>query len=103
MVELLLDNYVSEVWVVCIVGFITFLSGEVCLTSSLVPLISTAASFTVVVIAVIVSLRPPPRALLELFGHTVLLEMTYFIAYLAPNIDTSSWLSGGILLFLLLS
>jgi len=103
MVELLLDDNIPRVWVVRIIGFITFLSGEVYLASSLVPLIPTAASFVIVVIAVKVSLESSPRVLLELFEHTVLLEVTYFIASPAPNIDASFWLSSRVLLFLFLS
>ena len=47
------------------------------------------ASSVIVIIAVKVSLRSSSRVLLELFGHTVLLKMSYFIASLAPNIDAS--------------
>ena len=103
MIELLLDNYIPRVWVIRVVGFVTFLSGEVYLTSSLISLVPVATSFTVVVIAVKVSLGPSPRVLLELFRHTVLLEMAYFIASPASNINTSSWPSGRVLLFLLLA
>ena len=102
MVELLLDDYISRIQVVRIVGFVTFLAGEVCLISSLVPLIPAAASSTIVVIAVKVSLKPFPRVLLELFGHIVLLKVAYFVASLASNIDAFSWPSGRVLLFLLL-
>ncbi len=103
MVELLLDNYIPRVWVIRVVGFVTFLSGEVYLTSSLISLIPAAASSAVVVIAVKVSLGFLSRVLLESFRHTVLLEVVYFIASLAPNIDASSWPSGRVLFFLLLS
>ena len=102
MVELLLDDYILRIWIVGIVDFITLLSGEVYLTSSLVPLIPAVASSAVVVIAVKVSLGPSPRVLLELFRYTVLLEMSYFIAPPASNIDASFWPSSGIFLFLLL-
>jgi|SRR6266540_6408618 len=103
MVEFLLDNHIPRVWVICIVGFVTFLSGEVYLTSFLVPLIPTTTSFTVVVVTVKVSLRPSPKVLLELFRHTVLLEVAYFVASPASNIDTSTRPGGRVLLFLLLS
>src|SRR6266508_529091 len=56
MVELLLDDYVLRIWVVCIVDFIIVLSGEIYFTSSLVPLVLTVASSVVAVIAVKVSL-----------------------------------------------
>src|SRR6266498_900565 len=103
MIELLLDNHILRVQVICIVGFVTFLSGEVYLVSALVPLIPAAASFAVVVIAVEVSLGLSPRILLELFRHTVLLKMADFIASPAPNVDASFWLSGRVLFFFLLS
>jgi len=103
MVELLLNDYVPRVWVIRIVGFIAFLSGEVYLTSSLIPGVSTAASPTIVIIAIKISLQPSPRVLLKLFGHTVLLEVAYFIASPAPNIVASSKPSGRVLFFLLLS
>src|SRR6266542_1152921 len=103
MVELLLNDYVPRVWVIRIVGFIAFLSGEVYLTSSLVPRVPTTASSAVVVVTVKVSLGSSSRVLLELFRHTVLLEVAYFIASPTPNIDASSWLSGRVLFFLLLS
>src|SRR6266542_6960331 len=102
MVKLLLDNYVPRIWVVRIVGFIIFLSGEVYFTSILVPLIPTTASSAVVVVAVKVSLGPSPRVLLKLFRYTVLLKIFYFIASPASNIDASSRPGGRILLFLLL-
>ncbi len=88
MVEFLLNNHIPRVWVVHVIGFIAFLLGEVHLISALVPLIPAAASSAVVVVKV--SLESSPRVLLELFGHTVLLEMAYFIASPAPNIDASS-------------
>ena len=103
MVELLLNDYVPRVWVVRVVHFISFLSGEVYLTSSLIPLIPVAASSTIVVIAVNVSLGPSPEVLLELFRHTVLLKVAYFITSPASNIDISFRPSGGVLFFLLLS
>ncbi len=103
MIEFLLDDYIPRVWVVRVVGFITFLSGEVCLTLTLIPLIPTTASSAVVVIAVKVSLGSFPRVLLKLFRHTVLLEVAYFIASPAPNIDASFRPSGRVLFFLLLS
>ncbi|SRR6266498_5197823 len=103
MVELLLDDYVPRVWVVHIIGFIAFLLDKVYLTLTLVPLVSTAASSTVVVIAIKVSLEPSPRILLELFRHTVLLEVAYFIASPASNIDASSQPGSKVLLFLFLS
>jgi len=90
MIELLLDNHVPRVQIVCVVHFISFLSGEVYLISSLIPLIPAAASFPVVVIAVKVSLGPSPRVLLKSFGHTVLLKVIYLIASPASNIDASS-------------
>src|SRR6266498_3647669 len=61
--------------VVRIVHFISFLSGEVYLISSLIPLIPATASSVVVVIAVKISLEPSSRILLEPFRHTVLLEV----------------------------
>ncbi len=103
MIELLLNNHIPRVWVVYIVGFIAFLSGEVYLTSSLVSYVSAAVSSAVVVIAIKVSLRPSPRVLLKLFRHTVLLKVAYFIAPPASNIDASSQPSGRVLLFLPLS
>ncbi len=103
MVKLLLDDHIPRVWVIRKVGFATFLSGEVYLTLSLVPLIPAAVSFAVVVVAVKVSLGPSPRVLLKLFGHTVLLKVAYFIASPASNIDASFWPSGRVLFFLLLS
>ena len=103
MIELLLDNHIPRVWVVRIVGFIAFLSDEVYLTSSLIPEIPTTASFAVVVIAVVVSLKPFPRVLLELFGHTILLKMSYFVASSTSDIDAFSQSGNRILLLLLLS
>ena len=103
MIELLLDNHIPRVWVVRIVGFIAFLSDEVYFTSSLIPEIPTTASFAVVVIAVVVSLKPFPRVLLELFGHTILLKMSYFITSPAPYIDASFWSGNRVLFFLLLA
>jgi len=103
MIELLLNYHVPRIQVVHIVGFIAFLSGEVYLASSLIPLIPAAASSAVVIIAVKASLGSSPGVLLELFGHTVLLEVTYFITSLAPNIDASSRPSSRVLFFLLLS
>src|SRR6266498_3780953 len=103
MVELLLDDHIPRVWVVRIVSFFTFLSSEVCFTSTLISGIPATASSAVVVIAVKVSLKPPPRVLLKLFGHTVLLKVTYFIASPASNIDASFRPDSRILLFLLLA
>ena len=103
MVKPLLDNHIPRVWVVHIIGFIAFLSGEVYFTSSLIPLIPAATSSAVVVITVKVSLRPSSGVLLELFRHTVLLKLAYFITSPAPNIDTSSRSDGRVLLFLFLS
>jgi len=103
MIELLLDNHIPRVWVVRIVGFIAFLSDEVYLTSSLIPEIPTTASFAVVVIAVVVSLKPFPRVLLELFGHTILLKMSYFVASSTSDIDAFFQSGNRILLLLLLS
>ena len=100
MIELLLDNHIPRVWVVRIVGFVTFLSGEVYLSLSLIPLISTTASSAVVVIIVETPLGPSPGVL---FGHTVLLKMADFIASPAPDVDASSWSCGRIPFFLLLS
>src|SRR6266542_2220808 len=99
MVELLLDNHVSRIWVICIVGFITFLSGEVYLTSTLISLIPATAS-PAVVISIKISLGLSPRVFLESFRHTVLLKVTYFIASPAPNVDAFSWPSGRVLFFL---
>ena len=98
-----MDNHIPRIRVICIIGFIAFLSGEVYLTSSLVPLVSAAASSAVIVISVKVSLGPFSGVLLELFRHTVLLKVAYFIASPALNIDASSWPSGRILLLFLLS
>src|SRR6266498_1875488 len=103
MVEFLLDNHIPRVWVICIVGFVTFLSGEIYLISALVPLILATASSTVAVVTVKISLEPPSRILLKLFRHTILLEVADFIASPAPNIDASSWLSSRVLFFFLLS
>ena len=103
MVELLLNDYIPEVWIIRIIGFATFLSGEIYFTSSLIPLISSAASSAIIVIVVNISLGPSPSILLESFRHTVLLEMSYFIASPVSNIDTSSWPGSRILLFLFLS
>src|SRR6266511_2158655 len=104
MVKFLSDNHIPKVWVICIVSFITFLSGEVYLISTLVPLISAVASSTVAVVIVVkVSLRSPPGILLIPFGHTVLLEISYFVASPAPNIDASSRSGDRVLFFLLLS
>src|SRR6266498_1966551 len=103
MVEFLLDNHIPRVWVICIVGFITFLLGEVYLISTLVPLIPVTTSSAIIVIAIKISWEPSPRVLLESFEHTVLLEVADFIASPAPNIDASSWSSGRVLFFLLLS
>ena len=102
MIELLLNYHVPRVRVVRIVGFIAFPLGEVYLAPSLISLIPTAASSAVVIIAVKAPLRPSPGVLLESFGHTVLLKVAYFIASPAPNINTSSWPSGRILLLFLL-
>jgi len=103
MVELLLDDYIPRIWVVCIIGFITLLSDKVYFISSLIPRVSIVASFAVVIVIVKVSLRSSPRVLLELFRHTVLLEMSYFIASPASDIDASSWPCDRVLLFLLLA
>ena len=103
MIELLLGDHIPRVWVVRIVGFITFLSGEVYLTSSLISKVSVTASSAIPVIVVKVSLGLSPGDLLEPFGHTVLLEVAYFIASPAPNIDASFWPSSRVLFFLLLS
>src|SRR6266540_3637375 len=103
MIELLLNNHIPRVRVIRIVSFITFLSGEVCLILTLIPLIPATASSTVIVIVIKVSLGPSPRVLLESFGHTVLLKVADFIASPALNIDASPWSSGRVLLFLLLS
>src|SRR6266542_2722617 len=103
MIELLSNNHIPRVWVIRIVGFIAFPLGEVYLTSSLVPLIPTTTSSAVVVIIVKISLGPSPGVLLELFGHTVLLKVAYFIASPAPDIDASFRPSGRVLFFLLLA
>ena len=79
------------------------MSGKVYLSLSLIPEVSVSASSAIVVIAVKVSLRPSPGVLLELFRHTVLLEMSYFIASPASDIDASSWPCDRVLLFLLLA
>src|SRR6266540_1779557 len=104
MVKFLSDNHIPRVWIICIVSFITFLSGEVYLISTLVPLISAAAFSTVAVVIVVkVSLRSSSGILLIPFGHTVLLKMSYFVASLALNIDASSRSGGRVPLFLFLS
>src|SRR6266498_1129038 len=104
MVELLLDDYIPRVWIVHVVGFITFLSGEVYFTSTLVPLVSaTASSAIVIIIAIKVSLESSSRALLEPFGHTVLLEVTNLVASPASNIDASSQPDSRIPFFFLLT
>ena len=102
MVKLLLDNHVPRVWVICIVSLVTFLSGEVYLTSTLISQISAAASSAVVIVVIKTSLRSSPRVLLKLFGYTILLKMSYLIASPASNIDASSWPGDQILFFLLL-
>ena len=100
MIELLLDDHIPRVWVIRIVVLITLLLGKVCLSLSLIPLISTTASSAVVVIIVETPLGPSPGVL---FGHTVLLKMADLIASPAPNVDASSWPSGRVPFFLLLS
>jgi len=102
MIELLLDNYVLRIWVICVIGFIVLLSGEVYLTSTLISQISAAASSAVVIVVIKTSLRSSPRVLLKLFGYTILLKMSYLIASPASNIDASSWPGDQILFFLLL-
>src|SRR6266498_2981727 len=100
MVELLLDYHIPRIWVTCIVGFITFLSGEVYLSLSLISLISTTASSTVVVIAIKASLGPSPGISLGPFGHTVLLKMANLVTSLTPYINASSWPGGRVFFFL---
>src|SRR6266542_46408 len=102
MIELLLDDHISRVRVVRIVGFIVFSLGEVYLSLSLVASILTATSPTVVVVTIKASLGPSPRILLEPFGHTVPLKVAYFITSPASYIDASSWPSSRVFFFLLL-
>ena|SRR6266540_1152914 len=103
MVELLLDNHVPRIQVVRIVSFVAFLSGEVYFTLSLIPWVSATASSAIVTIIVEVSLRSSSIILLESFRYTVLLEMSYFIASPASNVDAFPWSGSRILLFLLLA
>ena len=103
MIELLLNDYIPRIWIIRVVGFVAFLLGEVYITSSLVFQIPAAASSAVVIVVVKVPLQSPPRVLLKSFEHIVLLEMSYFVAFSASNIDASSWPSSGILFFLFLA
>jgi len=63
------------------------MSGEVYLSSSLVPEVSSTTSFTVTTIRIL--LGSPSRVLLKAFRHTVLLKITYLIASLASDIDAA--------------
>ncbi len=103
MVELLLDDYVLRIWIIRIVGFVTSLLGEIYLASSLVSLIPATVSSAVVIIIVKISLQSPPGVLLKLFRYTVLLEMAYFVASPASNIDASPWPNSEIFFFLFLA
>ena len=89
MIEILLDDNVPIIRISYIIGLITFLSDEVCLSLTLISKISFTTSSTEIIIIVII-VNSFLWILLELFRHTILLEMTYLIASSASNIDASS-------------
>jgi len=91
MIEILLDDNVPRVQIGHIIGFVIVLTGKVCFSLILVPIVFLTTSFSIVIISEFLS-----RVLLNIFEHTVLLKMVYFIIFPALYINVPFWASGWV-------